>query len=127
MTFLRVGDAIIDRVEEMTIRSPMSSMTSDQRLLEANHYWLKPLYLHDDGTRDFVFQSWVTTVDSRVIVIDPCNGNGRSHPLPMFNQLNTPYVERFEQTMIGAVEVDLNRLAHAAGPARLIMIVGHES
>jgi len=112
MTFLRVGDAIIDRVEEMTIRSPMSSMTSDQRLLEANHYWLKPLYLHDDGTRDFVFQSWVTTVDSRVIVIDPCNGNGRSHPLPMFNQLNTPYVERFEQTGLRLQDVDLVFCTH---------------
>jgi glyoxylase-like metal-dependent hydrolase (beta-lactamase superfamily II) len=112
MAFLSLGSAIIDRVEEMTIRSPMSSMTGDQALLKANYHWLKPRYLHDDDTRDFVFQSWVTTIDSKIIVVDPCNGNGRSHPLALFNQLDTPYLERFAQTGLRPQDVDLVFCTH---------------
>jgi glyoxylase-like metal-dependent hydrolase (beta-lactamase superfamily II) len=52
------------------------------------------------------------TVDSRVIVIDPCNGNGRDHPLALFNQLNTPYLERFAATGIRPADVDIVFCTH---------------
>ncbi len=112
MTTFKLGHAQIWRVEEMTIRSPMSTLTSDQALLDANSHWLRPLFLNEDGTRDFVFQSWIVTVDSTVIVIDPCNGNGRKHPLALFNNLDTPYLERFAATGIRPEDVDIVFCTH---------------
>jgi glyoxylase-like metal-dependent hydrolase (beta-lactamase superfamily II) len=62
--------------------------------------------------RDFVFQSWIVIVDARVFVIDPCNGNDRPHILPLFNQLNTPYIERFAATGIRPGDVDFVFCTH---------------
>jgi glyoxylase-like metal-dependent hydrolase (beta-lactamase superfamily II) len=103
---LKIGDAEIHRVEEMTIRSPMATLTQDQALLDANRYWLTPLFMTEDGKRDFVFQSWILIVDGLVLVVDPCNGNDRPHPLQLFDMLDTPYIERFAATGIKPEEVD---------------------
>ena len=111
-TPFKYGDAEIRRVEEMTIRSPISTLTRDERILSDNLEWLAPRFLNEDGTRDFVFQSWILTIDSKVIVVDPCNGNGRAHPLALFDNLNTPYLERFEASGIRPQDVDIVFCTH---------------
>jgi len=109
---IRVGNAQIHRVEEMTISSAMALLTQNQALIEANRHWLMPLFLSSDGKREFVFQSWVMIVDSKVFVIDPCNGNDRPHMYPFFSGLNTPYIERFASTGISPEEVDFVFCTH---------------
>ena len=106
MTTIKVGDAEIRRVEEMTIISSMALLTQDQALIDANKDWLMPAFMSADGKRDFVFQSWILLADGKVIVIDPCTGNDRPHVLPLFRGLNTPYIERFCATGIRPQEVD---------------------
>lgn len=106
MSVIKVGDAKIRRVEEMTISSSMALLTKDQALIDANKDWLIPSFMSADGKRDFVFQSWIMIVDSKVFVIDPCTGNDRPHMYPFFNMLKTPYIERFAATGIKADEVD---------------------
>ena len=106
MNTIQVGNAQIRRVEEMPISSPMWVLTKDQALIEANKHWLMPAFLKADEHWDFLFQSWIMTVDSRVFVIDPCTGNGRPHMYPLFNMLNTPYIERFAATGIKPEDVD---------------------
>ena len=103
---MKIGDAEVYRVEEMSIRSPMHVLTQDQALVAANKHWLLPRFMQEDGHWDFVFQSWILIVDSRVFVIDPCNGNDRPHVLPFFHMLNTPYIERFAATGIKPEDVD---------------------
>jgi len=103
---MRVGDAEIRRVEEMTIRSPIATLTQDSALIEQHRHWLEPLFLTPDGFRDFVFQSWIVSVDGRIVVVDPCTGNGRPHMYPFFNMLETPYIERFSATGVRPEEVD---------------------
>ena len=103
---IEVGDAEIHRVEEMSIRSPIEVLTQDQALVETNKHWLMPRFLQEDGRWDFIFQSWIVIVDSRVFVIDPCNGNDRPHVLPFFHMLKTPYIERFAATGIKPEDVD---------------------
>ncbi len=103
---IKVGGAEIRRVEELTIRSAMALLTTDPALLEANQHWLMPLFMSADGTRDFVFQSWIVIVDGKVIVIDPCTGNGRPHLYPLFNMMDTPYIERFSATGIKPTDVN---------------------
>ena len=107
MHTIKVGEAEIRRVEEMTIHSPMSGLTSDEVLINRNRHWLVPSFMSENGQlRDFVFQSWIVVVDSKVFVIDPCNGNDRPHILPLFNLLSTPYIERFAATGIKPTDVN---------------------
>lgn len=103
---IKVGDAEILRVEEMSIISSMEMLTQNQALIESNRHWLTPNFLRADGRRDFVFQSWILLVDGKVIVVDPCTGNGRPHMYPFFNNLDTPYIERFAATGIKPEDVD---------------------
>ena len=113
MANLNVGNAEIYRVEEMTCKWPMSALTDDPRILEQNARWLKPDFLGEDGHWDMVFQSWVVVVDSRVIVVDPCTGNGRNFPdFPLFHQLDTPYIERFSATGFRPEDVDFVFCTH---------------
>ena len=106
MDTINVGDAEIRRVEELAIESPTWVLTKDQALIEANKHWLEPLFLKRGDHWDFIFQSWIMTVDGKVFVIDPCTGNGRPHMYPMFNRLDTPYIERFAATGIKPEDVD---------------------
>ena len=106
MKTIKVGDAEIRRVEEMAIKSPTWSLTKDQALIDANKHWLEPLFLQPGDYWDFIFQSWLMVVDSKVFVIDPCTGNGRPHMYPFFNMLETPYIERFAATGVKPEEVD---------------------
>lgn len=106
MSIIKIGSAEIRRVEEMAIKSPMHVLTQDEALIEANRYWLEPLFLKPEGYSDFIFQSWILFVDGRVVVIDPCTGNGRPHMYPFFAHLNTPYIERFAAAGVKPEEVD---------------------
>jgi glyoxylase-like metal-dependent hydrolase (beta-lactamase superfamily II) len=106
MKVIQVGGAEIRRVEEMTISSPISTLTEDRALLDANRHWLEPRFLKPDDHWNFVFQSWIMIVDDRVFVIDPCNGNGRPHVVPVLDMLDTPYLERFVATGIRPGDVD---------------------
>lgn len=106
MNLFSVGDVNIHRVEELVIKSAMDLLTDDASLIEANRHWLTPHFMNADGTRDFVFQSWIIEVDGRIVLVDPCNGNDRSHTVPVFDHLNTPYIERFEATGIRPKDVD---------------------
>jgi glyoxylase-like metal-dependent hydrolase (beta-lactamase superfamily II) len=106
MNSIALGDAQIHRVEELSINSPMAVPMDDKALLEAHGGWLIPDFADSDGHWQFVFQSWILLVDGRVVLIDPCNGNGRPHMSPMFDRLHTPYIERFTATGIKPDEVD---------------------
>lgn len=106
MSTIKVGDAEIRRVEEMPIKSPISTLTKDQGLIDTNKHWLTPLFLRADDHWDFLFQSWIMSVDGKIFVIDPCTGNGRPHMYPFFSMLNTPYIERFAATGIKPQDVD---------------------
>lgn len=113
MKIIRVGEAEIQRVEEMAHKWPMSALTEDESLLALNSHWLAPHFIDADGYWDMVFQSWVMVVDSRVIVVDPCAGNGRNFPaFPMFHMLDTPYIERFETTGFRPEDVDFVFCTH---------------
>jgi glyoxylase-like metal-dependent hydrolase (beta-lactamase superfamily II) len=106
MTVIKVGDAEIRRVEEMRFKSPMQGLTQDQALIDKHRHWLMPHFLNNDGSRDFIFQSWIVLVDGNVVVIDPCTGNGRPHMYPFFANLDTPYIERFAASGIRPDQVD---------------------
>jgi glyoxylase-like metal-dependent hydrolase (beta-lactamase superfamily II) len=99
-----VGEAQIHRVEELA--APLPFAMFGEGMLEANADWLVPLWASVDGLWDMIVQSWIVEVDGRVVVIDPCVGNGRSLPhFPLFDHLETPFLERFTATGIRPEDV----------------------
>lgn len=105
MDRFEVGNATIHRVEEMTAPMPLAMFGED--LVARNADWLVPQWANPDGTWDMVVQSWIVVVDGRVVVIDPCVGNGRSLPhFPLFDNLDTPFIERFAATGVRPEDVD---------------------
>lgn len=109
---MTVGDAIINRVEEMRIPNKISYFTDDRELLENNRYWLYPHFLDDNGGFDLVFQSWIIEVGGRVVLVDPCHGNGKAHPVPYFNMLDVPYIERMTESGYRPEDIDFVVCTH---------------
>lgn len=103
---IRVGASAIHRVEEATFKLPLAMFGADA-LIERHWDWLFPQFADAERNWDMVVQSWIAVVDGQVIVVDPCVGNGRSLPdFPMFHQLETPFIERFEATGFRPEDVD---------------------
>jgi glyoxylase-like metal-dependent hydrolase (beta-lactamase superfamily II) len=107
MAAISVGDAAIMRVEELTHRMPISAFGADPDWLAAQMHWLRPRFLEPDDHWTMVFQSFVVAVDGRIIVVDPCTGNGRPSPgFPLFDNLDIPFLERMAATGVRPEAVD---------------------
>ncbi len=104
---LRLGAAQLHEVVETTFRMPLSMFGLSDALVAEHRHWLCPRYLDAEGYWDSVIRSWILLVDGKVIVVDPCTGNGRDFPdFPPAHMLDTPYIERFGASGIRPEEVD---------------------
>lgn len=100
-------NAAINSVLELELTGrPIASLGASSDLVEANRWWLEPHFLQAGGTWSLNFRSWILQVDDKVVVVDPCNGNGRPNPMPMFDMLDIPFLERFEATGTRVEDVD---------------------
>lgn len=107
MDRLTVGQAQIHRVEERTFKLPLSMLQFDEAMIERHWDWMFPRFADADRNWDMVVQSWIAVVGGKVVVVDPCVGNGRSFPdFPLFDQLQTPFIERFAATGVRPQDVD---------------------
>lgn len=109
---LTVGDVAVERVEELRIPNTIAHFTHDTALIEANRTWLAPHYLDAADHFDLVFQSFVFEHDGRVVLVDPCTGNGRPNPVPFFDRLDVPFIERLEGAGWRPQDVDLVVCTH---------------
>jgi len=108
-----IGDAQIRRVEEMRQKIPMAMLTEDRAFVRANQSWLSPFYDSTDDCFELVFQMWILDIAGKTVVVDPCNGNGRSRPvLTAFDHLDTPFIERLEATGTRPEDVDFVFCSH---------------
>jgi len=113
MTMFSVGEAVIDSALEMTLdRRPIAWLGADAELIEVHRHWLEPFFLEEGDTWSLNFRTWILRVDDKVIVVDPCTGNARPNPLPPFNMLDTPFIERFTATGNRVEDVDFVFCTH---------------
>jgi glyoxylase-like metal-dependent hydrolase (beta-lactamase superfamily II) len=104
---IQMGMVEIRRIEEIVVKRPLAALCDNRAILAEEWHWLCPNHVARDGTWDMVVQSWLLIVDDKLIVVDPCVGNGRQFPdLPMFHLLDTPYIERFAVTGARPEDVD---------------------
>ncbi len=108
-----IGSASVWQVEEIIQQKPLSAMTTDAELIARLPSWLFPRFIDAEGLVDIVSQSWIVIIDGRVVVVDPCTGNGRSFPdFPPAHMLDTPYLERFAATGVRPEDVDIVFCTH---------------
>lgn len=112
MAALTIGKVSVERVEELRIPNRIAYFTEDAELIAAHRHWLAPHFLDGNGGFDLVFQSWVFEADGRVVLVDPCTGNGKPHPVPFFDNLDVPFIERLEATGFRPQDVDLVVCTH---------------
>ena len=107
MAMFSVGKAEIDSALELELTGrPIAWLGASPELIEANRWWMAPHFLHEEDSWSLNFRSWIVRVDDKVVVIDPCNGNGRPNPIPTFDMLDIPFLERFEATGTPVEDVD---------------------
>ncbi|MGE3690699.1 MAG: MBL fold metallo-hydrolase [Novosphingobium sp.] len=112
MPVMMIGEARIDRVEELRIPNKISYFTHDEELIAANRHWLQPHFLDDEGHFDLVFQSFIIEVGGRVVLLDPCTGNGKLHPVPFFDMLEVPWIERIHDCGYRPEDIDFVVCTH---------------
>ncbi|MBU6268439.1 MAG: MBL fold metallo-hydrolase, partial [Sphingomonadales bacterium] len=102
-----IGDATVDSALEMVLaQRPIAWLGASPEALAANRWWMAPHWLEPGDTWSLNFRTWIVRAGGKVIVVDPCTGNGRPNPLPMFDQLDVPFLERFEATGTRVEDVD---------------------
>lgn len=112
MAVMTIGDVVLERVEELRIPNNIAYFTQNEELVEQNRHWLAPHFLDAAGGFDLVFQSWIFESGGRVVLVDPCTGNGKPHPVPFFDNLDVPFIERMSATGFRPQDIDFVVCTH---------------
>lgn len=92
-----VGDVEIIQILEMEDNKFFSSFIPEakpERIQKIK--WLIPNFADEKGNLKGVVQSFIIKSDGKNILIDTCNGNGKSRPnMPTWGNLKTNFLEKF--------------------------------
>ncbi|MGI4855907.1 MAG: MBL fold metallo-hydrolase [Janthinobacterium lividum] len=114
----RIGEAIVTRVAELLLPEVPADFLFPDRdraaLTHARPRWLGPDEGSADGrTLSLSVHSWVVQTERHTVLIDTGAGNGKSRPLnPLFDQLETPYLERLAAAGVQPADVDFVLITH---------------
>ncbi|MCK9929086.1 MBL fold metallo-hydrolase [Frankia sp. Mgl5] len=113
MPAIRLGHALVDRVEEHFLPVSLHALTNDESLISRRVAPL-PDGFFDPDSKNFRFSnhSWLLRVDGLTVLIDPCTGNGRTGRGPYFDGLNLPYLERLAAIGVTPDDVDIVFCTH---------------
>jgi glyoxylase-like metal-dependent hydrolase (beta-lactamase superfamily II) len=113
MATLRLGDALIDRIEEHCLPVPLALLTSDDVFIARRIAPLPRGFLEPESmTFEFSNHSWVLRIDELTILVDPCTGNRRSGRGPYFDDLDTPYLDHLAELGAPAEAIDVVFCTH---------------
>jgi glyoxylase-like metal-dependent hydrolase (beta-lactamase superfamily II) len=112
-----VGEATITRIEEtyLPVYRPDDLFTQwTSEILAEHKHWLAPHHYDPaSGLIKFSVHSWLLQIGRKKILIDACCGNQKLRPLrPLWNMLNTPYLDRLAAAGARADEIDLVMCTH---------------
>jgi len=107
----KVGSATITSVVEDQIDLPPGLLfpEADEETVR-RHPWLVPDWAGADGTISMRVQAFVVETDGVTVLVDPCVGNGKVRWLPVWNDLDLPFLERLADA--GYVPADVELVVH---------------
>ncbi len=105
----RIGDVEITNVIEAQTDHIPPEFFFPQASADAvrRHTWLIPDYADESGSIGLRVQAFVVRTPTRLIVVDPCVGNGKTLSLPFWNDGNWPFLERFAAAGFDPADVDI--------------------
>jgi glyoxylase-like metal-dependent hydrolase (beta-lactamase superfamily II) len=105
----QVGNVQITSViEEETLHIPPEFFFPDATAADvALHPWLVPDYADEQGNITLRVQALVVEQGDRTILVDPCVGNDKARPMPFWNEMSWPFIERFADAGFDAAAIDL--------------------
>jgi glyoxylase-like metal-dependent hydrolase (beta-lactamase superfamily II) len=71
------------------------------------HEWLTPTFADAEGCLSLRVQAFVVEAGARLVVVDPCVGNGKTREQPFWNDQTWPFMERFEAAGFDRADVDM--------------------
>lgn len=111
-----VGDVEVIRISEIVFHDFSASFLFpdwDANVLDDKLAWMTPGCVNKARSMVTVnIHTWLLKTPKHIILIDTGIGNGRTRTVPMFNQLNTPYLDRLAQAGVGVDQVDYVMCTH---------------
>ncbi len=117
MDRIRVGDAVIHRVEEWrgTFMTPQTLFVgySDEAYAASKPLVAGPYLDGETDAIDARLQSWVVEVGGLRVLIDTGAGNDKTRPgIPLFGNLRTPFLARLAAAGFTPADIDLVICTH---------------
>jgi glyoxylase-like metal-dependent hydrolase (beta-lactamase superfamily II) len=117
MTRFTVGAATVTRIEETyepNFRATEFFADWRPEVAEPHRAWMVPD--HYDPASGFLklsVHSWLVRVEGRTTIVDTCVGNHKPRPTrPMWNQMQTRYLDRLREAGVQPEQVDLVVCTH---------------
>ena len=103
-----VGSVTITSVVEDQIDIPPGLLFPEAtEAMVQRHDWLVPDWADADGTIPLRTQAFVVETGGFTVLVDPCVGNGKVRWLPVWNDLDLPFLERLADAGVKPGDVDL--------------------
>ena len=112
----KVGSARITSIVEDQIEFPPGLVFPEASAeVVQRHPWLVPDWADPAGNLGMRVQAFVVEIDGLTVMVDPCVGNGKVRWLPVWNNLDLPFLERLAAAGFtpGAVQLVLHTHLHA--------------
>lgn len=113
---IRIGDAIVHRVEDNlgpSLETQVMFPGFRKSIWEAERHWLAPTFVSPDGARlRTSIHSWVVRTPHHTILIDSCIGNAKQRSLPHFHMRNEPWLERLRDAGATPERIDFVMCTH---------------
>ena len=112
----QVGNFKITKVPELSIEVGLLDGLISQLTPEVVDEigWLYPDYVNESGQILADIQSFVIDTGEHVILADVGCGNGKSYPMqPIWNDLDTPFLEKLQEAGYGRDDIDVVLCTHA--------------
>ena len=106
-----MGSATITSVVESQDDIPPAFLLPDAtEAMVQQHPWLVPDWADADGNIGIRIQAFVVEIDGTTVLVDPCVGNHKARWLPMWNMLDTPWLDRLAEA--GVVPAGIELVVH---------------
>ena len=103
----RIGDVTVTSVMEMEAPIPGELILADASPEAiAPHGWLRPHFADDEGNIILRIQAFVVESRGRTIAIDTCVGNDKPRDLPIWDRMQTTFLDDFQSAGFRRESID---------------------
>ncbi len=111
-----IGDITVHRVEENAGPSFLPDRLYPDwtpNHLEAHRDWMVPRAFHErSGRLVMSLHSWLLHTPHHTVLVDSCVGNGKTRSLGIWNDLDTPWLDRLKAAGAAPEDIDIVLCTH---------------